>query len=922
MTDFRSENVQSTGRFEEHLEILGKELEMAVKGQRPCIILVVCSSLYAREDAQAELQNFLIDLHQEISHIRIKDQEMVNDSCFPKELGDPEHTIYFVEDFYEEGSQQSKLYAMLNSQRDVLVERRVRVVFWLTQDEVVNFAHFAPDFWAQHHCLIELTEGLRSDKVLQETINSVWCGIGDPTEEMKGSDEKVPLDKSLLDDLPQGSETPSTRVNLLLNLGLLYWRKDDYEEADRLLREALKCAGKMQDRRFEAECFNAIALVKTSRVSLNEAIDAYKQAIHLAPERYLFWNNVGNLCLKIFRNDEAMIAFQKAIAHDPKDAIGWNGLGNVYFKMGYMDDAIISYRKAISFMPAFAQPWNGLGDIFSATGRLDDAIRAYRKAIELNMHYVTPWLRLGIVFTRQERYREAIKAYQAALSLDPKNCAIWTELGTLYLKSGSYEEAAEIFSKAIHLNSEDGWAYRNLALTYTHQEKFSEAVTLYLKSIDLFLEEKDKAVSWNQLANVYRLLNDYDNALAAYQIADTLDPRIRASRNKNTPDQSMPMAVPDKQVSNPDAAKSETANTPSDPQVTVKNDSSIDQKSGSSAPEPGQQPLEVPGLVFNSANGSESKNPSPKVEGAPNITHEQAKPVLIEPEQLEAKGDKMPNLIFTKETHSENRAGTQNQSLGSNGLDEIKTVNADGWNATGNAYFKRGEMAKAIQAYNKAIQLDPSFGWPYSNLALTYLTQGQYAEAILLYEKSLETLKSDKDRAVSWNGLGNIYRRINDYENAVAAYQKAAELDPVTAGMRDGTNALEADQSTNNSQTWNDLGEAFFKAGTYDKAVNAFYKAIEMEPDNGWPYANLARILVSQGQFKKAIAVYQKSIDVLKNDKDKAAVWNLLGNAYRKMNDYDNAVKAYQKAVILADEGVNLLTRTRFSLLSNCNIDQ
>ena len=98
----------------------------------------------------------------------------------------------------------------------------------------------------------------------------------------------------------------------------------------------------------------------------------------------------------------------------------------------------------------------------------------------------------------------------------------------------------------------------------------------------------------------------------------------------------------------------------------------------------------------------------------------------------------------------------------------------------------------AIQAYNRAIQLDPSFGWPYSNLALTYLTQGQHAEAILLYQKSLELLKSDKDRAVSWNGLGNIYRCINDYENAVAAYQKAAELDPETAGMRDGTNNLQS----------------------------------------------------------------------------------------------------------------------------------
>ena len=112
-----------------------------------------------------------------------------------------------------------------------------------------------------------------------------------------------------------------------------------------------------------------------------------------------------------------------------------------------------------------------------------------------------------------------------------------------------------MFLKVIQLNGEDGWAYHNLALTYTRQEKYSEAVPLFLKSIDLFAEEKDKAVSWNQLANVYRLLNDYDNAIAAYQIADTLDPRIRASRNKNSQDRPVTKVNTDKQISSSDAAE-------------------------------------------------------------------------------------------------------------------------------------------------------------------------------------------------------------------------------------------------------------------------------------------------------------------------------------------------------------------------------
>ncbi|HEX2697237.1 MAG TPA: tetratricopeptide repeat protein, partial [Anaerolineales bacterium] len=250
------------------------------------------------------------------------------------------------------------------------------------------------------------------------------------------------------------------------------------------------------------------------------------------------------------------------------------------------------------------------------------------------------------------------------------------------------------------------------------------------------------------------------------------------------------------------------------------------------------------------------------------------------------------------------------------------SMNAHFWNDKGNLLFKRGAYEEAINAYNRSLQLDPSFGWPYSNLALTYLTQGQYAEAILLYQKSIDLLDSDKDRAISWNGLGNVYRCINDYANAVAAYQKAAELDPDTAGMRDGADTFQAGQTPKNSQTWNDLGELFLKTEAYDQAINAFQKAIDLDPQAGWPHSNLATALTWQGKYEEAIPLYEKSIRLLPNDKDKAFVWNRLGNVYRKLNNYDEAIKSYQKAVTLADEGVTLLTRTRFSLLSNVHAEQ
>ncbi len=109
---------------------------------------------------------------------------------------------------------------------------------------------------------------------------------------------------------------------------------------------------------------------------------------------------------------------------------------------------------------------------------------------------------------------------------------------------------------------------------------------------------------------------------------------------------------------------------------------------------------------------------------------------------------------------------------------EMDTKNAHVWNELGNVYFNTGAFDDAVIAYSKAIELDRWFAWPYSNLALTYVQKGRFVEAILLYQRSIELFTGEKDKAISWNRLGNVYRRINDYENAIAAYQRADELDP------------------------------------------------------------------------------------------------------------------------------------------------
>ena len=109
---------------------------------------------------------------------------------------------------------------------------------------------------------------------------------------------------------------------------------------------------------------------------------------------------------------------------------------------------------------------------------------------------------------------------------------------------------------------------------------------------------------------------------------------------------------------------------------------------------------------------------------------------------------------------------------------QMDTKNAHVWNELGNVYYNNGAIDDSILAYSKAIELDRYFPWAYSNLALAYVTKRRFAEAILLYQRSIELFTGEKDKAMSWNRLGNVYRRLSEYDHAMEAYQRADDLDP------------------------------------------------------------------------------------------------------------------------------------------------
>jgi len=888
--------------FGERVEIILEELKLAIDWDRPSILLVVYNSEYVRADAETALKNFLIDRGQMIVQIQMDETPEINLITFFRKFQPTEDRIFFI---HGSDPEQRNILAKLGNHKDILIRKKIRLVIWLTSKGLADLARNAPELWESRGHVIEFPDTPNSEHILQDAIESAWQGIGEYADPFEDTEEKISLHESVLTSLPENTESTSTRAKLLLTLGILNWRNGDFEKADELLQGAIKTAVRLEDNWFEAECFNAIALVKFAQGKNDEAIEAYKQAIEIAPEQIFVWNNLGNLCLKIMRNDEAMLAFQKTLTHNPRDPIAWNGLGTVYYKIGYIDDSVNAYRKAIEYAPLLAYPWAGLGDSYASTGRDLDAIAAYQKAIELNKDFITPWLRLADIYCRQGRNRDAIKTYQRALVVNPKNHQIWNELGLVFLRLNAHAEALHAFLRSIDLDRSYGWAYSNLALAYAHQGKHHDAIEACQKSLQVFTEDIDKITAWDRLANFYRAINDYDNAIYAYQMADKLKGVGLTLANE-------PVSL---QTATVLPIRSSLEASPA---------SSIEIEQVLASAEALKEKTIAPAWVFQSETWSQ--NESALTTYSENLLwKEELFNLPLDQTIINKKSKEEP--MNTQESLSPRHQAVSSLGSSEESLPAESIVNKDGiaeskdpdvWNKKGNIHFQNGDYEKAISAYNKAIELDRSFGWPYSNLAHTYLILGKYAEAILLYQKSVNLLNKNEEKASAWNSLGNIYRHLNEYENALSAYQKADLLDPQNAGQRDKIKLTSLGPSSPNAQVWLEMGNLFFKSGSYKEAADAFTNAIKIDPSSGWAHSNLAMSYVLQGDHKEAISNYLKSIDLFNNDKEKAVSWNRLGDVYRKMNDEDNAREAYQTAMILSNEKTSLLTRARFSLLGNC----
>lgn len=135
----------------------------------------------------------------------------------------------------------------------------------------------------------------------------------------------------------------------------------------------------------------------------------------------------------------------------------------------------------------------------------------------------------------------------------------------------------------------------------------------------------------------------------------------------------------------------------------------------------------------------------------------------------------MPSPGTTRASPSTTWGTIQKRSWPSTGRSRSTRQIANIWNARGIVLKALGNDTAAIEAYDRAIDLNPRDAYPWNNRGNALAEQGNFTAAIQAYDRAIEL---DPAYASPWNGKGHALENQGNYSAAIDSYDRAVALDP------------------------------------------------------------------------------------------------------------------------------------------------
>jgi len=159
----------------------------------------------------------------------------------------------------------------------------------------------------------------------------------------------------------------------------------------------------------------------------------------------------------------------------------------------------------------------------------------------------------------------------------------------------------------------------------------------------------------------------------------------------------------------------------------------------------------------------------------------------------------------------------------------------------GNKLFQQEKFEEAIDAYKKAIDMNPK-QWSYHfNLGLVFKKAGNNQEALKAFQKAVElnpeSFSANKE-------AGELLAKAEKWSEAKEYYSKAVSI------------------NQDDPDTFYNYGAVLYEIGEKEEALDAFLKAIDLDEKYADAYYQAAVIYVSQNKMTEAIKYMETFLEL------------------------------------------------------------
>jgi tetratricopeptide (TPR) repeat protein len=245
----------------------------------------------------------------------------------------------------------------------------------------------------------------------------------------------------------------------------------------------------------------------------------------------------------------------------------------------------------------------------------------------------------------------------------------------------------------------------------------------------------------------------------------------------------------------------------------------------------------------------------------------------------------------------------------------------------GQLYTVKHDQKKAEEQFKTAQSMEPDSEEVVLNLARLYAESGDIEQEA----KAIETVPVADRTARMEDALGAAYEQLKRIKDAIAAYQRAADLEPGEPRTLDAlAHALLSDNQLDealkqyralavadpeNASALVRIGEIQRRQGKYEDALATIRKARKMDSSSLEAGFNEGLLLDVLGRFDESAQAYEKMVDLTSHangaytaeEKNNRSIFlERLGAVYHEQNKTAEAIATYQK---LIDMGGDMAVR-------------